>query len=203
MRYLIRPSQIDFFRENGYIAFEEIIATEKAMREKTPSTSFSLQHNLFQRRSCFKTLATSRRLAHIALSLSGKKHIRLLFDQGFFQEDIWPSTFQENSSFQGLQLFAFLRLSPEKKGSTDRPEEANGPILPHGAGSALFFKPNVPFSIEKTLDDPADFLLIAYGDINTLYVKNPLDPLAKSPHHISHKLQPGDPVPQNLAPLLL
>ncbi|NGX49758.1 MAG: hypothetical protein K940chlam5_01362 [Candidatus Anoxychlamydiales bacterium] len=190
MKYLILDSQINFFQENGFIEFENIYPKEEiqimeneidTIFKSTKNLDFFKQYiafrDLFRKSSIIKKLTLDKNIASIARTLSNRSSLRLLFDQTFItnKKNLFESnkTINDVISFQGAVCYAIIKL--------DSSAAIDSNNLPKKQGSLMFFKSldsdNHPLiNIEDLYSCSQKFLLIAYGDIKTLYKLNKNDP---------------------------
>ncbi|NGX44388.1 MAG: hypothetical protein KR126chlam5_00551 [Candidatus Anoxychlamydiales bacterium] len=190
MKYLILDSQINFFQENGFIEFENIFPQEKIqIIENEIDTIFKSKKNLdffkqyiafrdlFRKSSIIKKITLDKSIASIAKTLSNRSSLRLLFDQTFItnKKNLFESfkTINDVISFQGAVCYAVIKL--------DSNTTIDSNNLPKKQGSLTFFKSSLaenhmPLNLKDLYSNSHKFLLIAYGDIRTLYKLNKNDP---------------------------
>ncbi|MEL7431532.1 MAG: hypothetical protein AAGI90_03260 [Chlamydiota bacterium] len=212
MRYVITPSHIHFFRKHSYIGFDQPLSVKGVLKE-CERYSPSDRHNLFQRSSLLRKIASSRKYGNIARELLGASHLRLLFDHAFLSKDPLPKDFEaplqlsEGSSFQGLALLVLIQLSPtpseiasdEKEPIFSEPIHQSIP-LPQAEGDAVFFLPTAFLELKQEGSFSGNFLLIGYGDLDTVYKHSPSNPFASFEKNCLQRQ--GDKVTNQDGPLL-
>lgn len=174
MHTIVTTQQINHFAQFGWIEFEGFLSPENcaefshqieqvlAKRLNAPSDRLSRFSNdrlyavgrdCWRDSSLLKQLLCSQRLAHTASQLSNKPSLQLACDQWIpMGHSFAPLNMSAHLSFQNLSCGCLLHLTG-----------------PH-AGQARFFQPHrLPLFADSQL-------LIAYGQLNTIYVHNPLDP---------------------------
>jgi len=186
MRYLILDSQINFYKEHGYIEFEDILSEEECeilkneigyILEKEnitnldPKEVYKRSRDLFRKSEKIKKFTLNRKFASIASSLSGIGKLRIAFDQTFFF--MKKNIFEKNgpitniNSLQGIVNFMLLKLDdsePKKIG-----------IFPKKKCGCVFIKSKTLLDFDDLFSNE-EFFLIAYGDLKTVFNPNHKDP---------------------------
>jgi hypothetical protein len=135
MHHTILNQHIEFFNENGYITFEELV--DPWEMELAPG------RDLWRSNEAVAKLTCSRKLARIVAQLTGRRPIRLAFDQVGLE-----GTLDEIGSVQGLACG--LLLQPSGEGlffKPDHPIEGDGLLIAYAAGRAVYIhNPKDPYT---------------------------------------------------------
>lgn len=172
---------------------------------KTGSIEFELPYTLPQKstqRDLWRTNEALRqwilrKLGPIALTLTGKKQLRLGMDQWITEENRpkIPATLQQMFCFQGFALGALFAQNPKPLKSRSR----LGLLpLPSASENTLFFKP------ELILDWPnvaSDVFLVLFTLPNAVYVHNPKDCAPNYLKSLGYSF--GDPLKTETHPLII
>lgn len=185
MKTSITAQQTAFFTKNGYIEFEVPHALPKHREGR----------DLWRQDPELQNLLT-RKLAPIALTLSGKPQLRLGTDQWLSAAELPKKscTVKELFSIQGFVLGAIIAenpIQPAKK----------SPLgilpLPSKPENVLFFRTDL------LLDWPhvkSDVYLALYALPNAVYIHNPKDPLTNSLKQLGYHF--GDVLKNEFHPFL-
>ncbi len=193
MRLVLTSQQISFYREKGFIEFENLLSLEESKRarlsakmffEKTlniapdefishPVSSFIEEgRDLFLQDAYLKKITLRRSLAEIASSLSQAKILRLGFEQVFYTNaQMYPpfaSPFYPKDYFplQGLEILLCIRLSFSKK------ESEENSFLPKNQGSGLFFSPESLLDLRPIFTTSSQyFLWIGYVNKGARFIE--------------------------------
>ncbi len=174
MQHILEFSQIQHFKETGYLELEAIVSEKdlKQLEFLESVDSFLSAHDLRLRYPILEKILTSHLLRTVIAHLTDEKKFRLLFDQLIFYpiDPNYPASFcLEDLSFQGALIGMLIHLT----GQPSNPDL----LLPKKPGSGLFFQP-------KHLLDLSDFahvqsgryLMVGYGLPHTLYRFSEKDP---------------------------
>jgi hypothetical protein len=175
MKYTILDAHIKFFQENGLIEFEDIFpfkTLEKIQKalEKKSLISLDTRRDLFRKSEIIKEIAYNKTISLILKTLTKKQNLRLAFDQLIIKNEksSFNLEFSLNSlsSFQNLIGGIIVDLS-QKSLSLNNLSKKN---------ISIFIKSSTSINIENILLDSDIFLLIAYGELKTVYKCNTNDP---------------------------
>ncbi len=212
MNPTLTAQQIAFFAKNGYLELEGLFSEEECRQyslainpEKLKRLPLSEQliqgRDLWRHASALKTLIFSRRLSTIAASLTPKVSLRVALDQWFPSDFSLPRPAKLNELFciQGITCAIFIQLEP---GITEVPEKTS-PIglfpFPKGRGNALIVQPNLLLNW-PTLAASQNLYLIAYCQINSVYVQNSNDPAGLNLRALGYGY--GDPLRNDTHPVM-
>lgn len=163
MRHALTKEHLDFFYQNHFITFEEVISQkecaalnaaleEQIGNENDPEKIFEKGHNTWRKDPRIKKVVLSSRLAEIATQLSKERTLRIGSDQILVPKlPIEPAPIIDLCSVQ--KVVAGLTLSPF-------------------TGNATFYKPNEPIPFEEISEVE---LLIIYSEHHALYTHTPTD----------------------------
>ncbi len=189
----ITEPQASFYTKNGYLELEGISIDPAALFEiakkglssrlqtpkislKTPLERFIAGRDLWRIEPALESLWL-RKLAPLALTLSGKDKLRLACDQWFPSDLTWDKKFpiKELFSIQGIAICALISAA-----SSPHPVRSDLGLLPLPSkpGNVLFFRADLLLdwpSLAKS--SPTDLYLCAFGLPNSVYIQNPKDPL--------------------------
>jgi hypothetical protein len=184
MQIAIDPKHIRIFQEKSYLALEGLLSPEEvALLPLSPG------FNRWRAIPSLRSLAFSKRLTNSLASLTGKRALRLAFDWNLEPAFSLPLALDQVSSIQGLLGGVILTLSP-----------INHPFFPSNVGDALFIGPSKPIPW-PSVDPKGSLLLIAYGELDSLFVLKERDP-----HGFLYKkmgYHPGDRLKNDLHPIVL
>ncbi len=172
MMPLIAASQGSFYTKNGYLELEGILSPE----ECDTFFAFMANRDIWRQHPTLKTFILSRRMAGLALYLSGKPSLRLACDQWFppgFSLDK-PTKFKDLFSVQGITSIILIQLQP---GTVTKPAKIS-PLglfpFPQKQGSALIVTPDL--LINWPPHPSIGLYAIAYSIPAAVYIQNPRDP---------------------------
>lgn len=173
MKYTISDAHIKYFQENGLIEFENLLPKnllEKALDlEKKEIFKHTSRRDLFRKFEIIKKIAFNKTVSSIFKTLTKKQHLRLAFDQLIIKNEKTPfnEPFSLNSisSFQGLIGGIIINLDHKTFDFNNLNKNTN----------SIFIKSSVLINIESIFSDSDVFLLIAYGEIKTVYKKSNID----------------------------
>jgi len=204
MRYASSKEHREFFKQNHFITFEDLlnsgeIATiqeeiGRFFMEREPFTSTYMDaHDMFRKSDVIKKVVLRTKLAELAAGLTKIAPIRIGYDQLFLSPPSPPDqqlppaftqnlTLSEATGIDGLACGLMLNLS-----STSPSEELTTPSLeeelpslspfPSKQGSGIFFTPDIPLILSDLFNSPCqDFLLIVYTEKRALYRLEENDP---------------------------
>ncbi len=201
MKYTILDAHIKYFQENGYIEFEDILSIptlEKAkndLEKKSIITASSdaCKRDLFRKSEIIKKIALNKTICFILKNLTKKQNFRLAFDQLILtQQNPFNETFSLNSlsSFQGLIGGIIINIEPKSLILNDLNKKTN----------SVFIKSSIPINIKNIFLDSDVFLLIAYGELKTIYKRNLKDPNTNYLKQFGYNF--GDVLKDNLHPIV-
>lgn len=200
MRFAINSDHKDFYSKNGYIEFDEMLASDalnalQADVEKTLASRLNISTHrledqprkaLFEAgfdlwRDCpsFKKQLFKPTFSEIASQLFQEPFLRIGFDQyidtGSGSETILSATLPISalSCAKPLAGALLVRLSPEAPSSLD-PQSCPVPAKP---GSGIFLSPNKAIAWQTLFSEKnLRLLLLAYGTKNSIYHLEKNDP---------------------------
>ncbi|MBN2479219.1 MAG: hypothetical protein JXA94_03240 [Parachlamydiales bacterium] len=193
MKYLVLDSQINFYKEKGYIEFEEILKEEEILALENEieillknqlgdleSASFMQRYlagrDLFRKSEFIKKISLRKNLASIAANLNNKKSLRIGYDQAIFS--IGKNPFEDMvsldniSAFQGLICAVIIKL--------DSNEATTNSYLPSKRSNCIFVKNSFGINFEGIFANEQKFFMITYADLKTIYRLNKKDPCVNS-----------------------
>lgn len=176
MKYTILDAHIKYFHENGFIEFENILSNpiyeklinacfEIIKKSKESSISSVSKNDLFRTSETFKKIAFNKTITSILKTLTKKQNMRLVFDQLILKEknsSIENFSLDSFSSFQGLIGGIIIKFDVNYLEINDLNKKNN----------CIFIKNSTPIKIENFFSDSNFYLLIAYGEIKTVYKHN-------------------------------
>ncbi len=173
MKQILTTQQEAYFTKHGYIELEGLSLDLDALRASFPD-KYELGRDLWRKQPALESLLL-RKIGPFALALSGKKELRLAFDQwlpaNFHFDKMAPC--KDLFSVQGLAvccLLSFTEVPPPPA-----PHLGILPLPPH-KGHLLFFKPTLLLDWPKLARAGAELYLSAYALPASVYVQNPKDP---------------------------
>lgn len=175
MKYAILDAHINYFRQNGFIEFEDILSIQNLENLKNDlekksimNTSFdSSRRDLFRSSDAIKKIAFNTTITSILKSLTKRQSLRLIFDQIFLKKDNTLKTFSlsPSTSFQGLIGGIIINIDPNQITSNNLNKKY----------SSIFINDTISINLENIFLDSEAFLLIAYGELKTVYKHNQSD----------------------------
>ncbi len=194
MQTHLTAQQIRHYSQFGWIEFEEFLTKERtaelrssvqqtlAHRNKksvpTPEDYYQIGRDLWRNNSPLKKLFCSKNFSTSVSSLSNKTPLLLACDQWIPEgHTLSPLNMEAHLSFQDLVCGALLALDGEK------------------AGHVRFFHPDrlPPF-------EECGQILIAYGNLQTVYIHNPKDPSSSQFKELGYNY--GDRLNTKIHPLI-
>lgn len=175
MRFTLSSEHHDFFKDHGYIGFQDLFPKE--VIEALESHVSGTKRDLWRSLPPVKNIVFDKGLARIAGELTRNKIIRIGFDQVIVTED--PPLFSDKittleklSSIQPLACGLILRLT---EGPSFSPSI---PFCPRESkGTVFFFSSNMLLSFLPLFEEKNQkFLLIGYAKEKPLYLANKKDP---------------------------
>lgn len=176
MKYTILDAHINYFRDNGFIEFEDLIPIQNLeklkkdlVKKSVTNASFDFsKRDLFRSSDAVKKIAFNTTITSILKSLTKRQNLRLVFDQIFLKEDNIFKTFSLNAStsFQGLIGGIIINIDPNHITSNNLTKKY----------SSIFINNTISINLENIFLDSEAFLLIAYGEHKTVYKHNQSDP---------------------------
>lgn len=197
MKYASASEHRDFFQKNHFIEFEGLLSeadaaaittalTKKFDFKKTdPEKLYLAGRDLWRSFPDIKKVVTQRKFALIASELFGTKPIRLGYDQLLFSS----TTFSHDTLNKGPFINLFEGSHSLKPISSidgivggvifklDGAESTLAAPFPSKMGNGVYFDATfpIPFSCLKGSEKHL-FLLVAYAEANSFYLKNEKDP---------------------------
>jgi hypothetical protein len=194
MRFLISPSQIAYFQQNGLIEFHHLLGKEEARRGfiscdqllqkrlgiDPADLVYTPQDNLtavsvdaFREDAFLQKIATRRPFAEIVYQLTKKNPLRLAFDCVIYTNEkenplfIEKRAIQDYFCVQGLAAVLLLRLSFLKQ------ERTYEDPVPKEIGNGIFIKPETLIDFSSLFSLPSQmFYLIGYSESKSLFTPN-------------------------------
>lgn len=181
-----------FFTKHGWVELEIDREDLDALIKNKASLGRDLWRSIPQLQKFL-----TRKLAPLALALSGKKQLFLGFDQWFSKESMPKSScpLKEIVSIQGLALGIAFSQNPNK---TPRKTELGIIPMPSSADRILFFRPDI------ILDFPhaeSDVYLALYALPTAVYAHNPKDPYSNALRKLGYNF--GDVLKNELNPMIV
>lgn len=220
MKFVLAKEHHDFFDTQGFIQFEGLlspVATEKLLKatkeavgtklkysperlyRESPAQVFLSGRDLWRNHPENRKVCTNQNIAGIIANLTRQKPVRLLLDQWIPPALEWdaPLTLEQIVPVQGILGGAFIALDSACFNSEETP-----PFFPTEAGNMLFVKPDLPLPLaELTKLRNQNFLLVAYGSHNSVYIHKETDPLSHYLKNLDYVY--GDRLSDNLHPIVL
>ncbi len=179
MRFGVAPEHLEFYYQNHFIEFEDLLTKEEVTELKKNLDNSTITRDLFRTDPGIKRIVLRHKLAEIVSNLMKIKHFRIGYDillksgDNPFKE---PTTLKEMSCIQGIVCGFILSLTEEP--NTLIKQEAS-PLcpLPHKQGSGVFFSPETPISFENLFSlSNQTHLLIVYAIEKAVYQLAEADP---------------------------
>ncbi len=187
MKHIIEFSQIEFFKQHGYLELEGLLSDSKLnflkeaikiKKNEIEKNYFSSEehffhfHDLFTKSEELKKFLTGPTIAHILTYLAHDKYFRICFDQLIYYplSQNYPNPLKiDDLSFQNMKMGLLIHISGEPI------EEL--PIFPKTRGSATFFDPKVLLDLTPFYKPTgSEFLLIGFGSQDSRYRFKETDP---------------------------
>lgn len=219
MKFVLAKEHHDFFDAHGFIQFEDLlspVATEKLLKatkeavgtqlkysperlfRESPAKLFLSGRDLWRNHPEVRRISTSQTFAGIASQLARQKPVRLLLDQWIPPALEWdaPLSLEQMVPMQGILGAALIALDSAIF------SEETASFFPTEAGNVLFIKPDLPLPLsELSKLRNQNFLMVAYGTPNSVYVPKETDPLS---HHLKNLgYVYGDRLSDHLHPIVL
>ena len=181
MRFGLAPEHFEFYYQNDFIEFEDLITEEEATILKEKIDNETVSRDLFRKDPEIKKIILRHKLAEIASNLTKTKPLRFGYDHLFKSGDLplfkEGLTLDEMSSIQGVVCGFILSITDEPN-----PLMETGispiPLLPHKKGAGIFFSKDSPISFKKMFELPNQtHILIVYVKQNAVYQETPNDPM--------------------------
>ncbi|NGX28261.1 MAG: hypothetical protein K940chlam1_00436 [Candidatus Anoxychlamydiales bacterium] len=184
MKFILLESELKFFKEMGFIEFDNIFS--ETLIDDLENTIDSLLsskplpskddtkplRDLFRRSDFIKKTLLNKNFKNIIKILTKKERLRLVFDLAIVDTIEYP--FEKETpldnlfSFQGLILGVLIKLDSKKN------SEIN--YLPKKRGNATFFKSSLPINLAQIYHlKKQKYLLIGFGEAKTIYKLNTND----------------------------
>lgn len=206
-----------FFRQNGYIEFEELISprlleelkeqiknslNKKIEKNPSPEKFFLEGRDLWRENESLKKIIFQPSFATIAAELVAQRPLRIAYDQ-FFPELTSRTTLYKNfvstprslnefSSLDGIACGMLLCLSQK--------ENSSYPTLLK-PGNALFFRADCPMDFNELVQRPnSSYHMIAYSKERSIYEKQDIDPHAYAFKDLGYSF--GERLSDKLNPIL-
>jgi|GEM_PF-6915957 len=175
MRITLSSSHIAHYKEHCQVEFEELltddVADQAARIIKEEYLDFSEGHDLFRKNKFFQKIAHKKALAGIGAELTGKRPVRLLFDQviSSAHDSCMPFyqlvKMRKIASFQGTNFGLLFRLTDGEEGT------------PEKKGNGVYIAPYQEVEFSELIEEPDQlYYLVVYGEIDTRYIYNETDP---------------------------
>ncbi|MBI3211899.1 MAG: hypothetical protein HYZ47_04360 [Simkania negevensis] len=187
-----------------------------ALLRRDQKTLYLAGRDLWRENSRIQKIIFHSHLAKLASLLTKKRPLRIVYDQLFFsprseqEKNFFPlfnhkNSLEQISCFQGLVCGLFLKLDFSLNESKNSPmslieETSSINPIPHKKGSAIFFRPDLTLSLDELFSSHPFQLLIAYGDENSLYMREDRDPLTHSLKKLGYSF--GDKLKNETHPFL-
>lgn len=172
MKFSILDAHVKYFQENGFIQFEDLLPinilqqANKELKDIINSCpKDTCRRDLFRNSAIIKKIAFNGTIAFILKNLTKKQNFRLVFDQLIIKKEntaLFP--LDSNSCFQSLIGAVIINID-QKALTLNNLNNKN---------SLIFIKNSFFINPEKL--DFEVFLLIAYGQLKTIYKQNTQDP---------------------------
>ena len=179
-----------FFKERGWIEFQDLVPTEKlaAVQRGKGSTEalFIGGHDLWRRHDAVAKLVCRKELSETASSLFETKPLRLAYDQ-FLPAD------------RGAPIYCLPLCAPGATltNTSSLQGVVGGLLLRFSDGAGIFLGPHAM----APLDTAQDYLLIVYAQRTTLYWPEPADPHAHGLKRLGYVF--GDRLSDEFHPILV
>lgn len=157
---MLSAQQTSFFTKNGYIELEMAYATPP----------FQLERDLWRKEPLLRDFLV-RKLGALALTLSGKKQLRLALDQ-WISEKNRPSKKESLKGMFNIQGL-FLGVALCENGVIPAHKPSLGILPVPQPGHLLFFRTDLILDWEEV---SSNVYLALYSLPNAVYIHNPKDP---------------------------
>jgi hypothetical protein len=168
MRFSLLADHKEFFRQNSYVEFDEVISVDEADALDAIAKGHPEGRDLWRSEPLVAKVAKRRRLALIGAELMDTYPLRLAFTdliEPVLEDE--PLSVTKRNSIQGLSCALIIRLSEDGEGSEVFPQKKGGGIFVHA-------KAPISLACEKCL--PSSYLLVAYCSKHPVYILNERDP---------------------------
>lgn len=228
MRILLTSQQISFFREKGWIEFENLLSEEECRRARlscrliltkrlkttaerlihTPLPSLFLAgRDAWIEDAYLKKVSLRRRYAELASELTSVKTLRLGVEQIVYTTSpIYPPyqqpiSLEESLSIQTMQAALLLRVSFAKTEEPLELERETLNFLPKEVGNGIFFNPSLPIDWKPLFSTQGQyFLLVVYTQAQSRFFPKDKDPLASQ--FLKYGYAAGDLLKEPYHPIL-
>jgi|GEM_PF-1772524 len=190
MRQLLLEQQISYYKEHGYIEFEDFLTEEEvqfiesettgtltkkigSLLHKEPEVLYVNGKDIYLENSKIKKFCTKKKISNAAKGLSNKQFIRLAFDQVLrFDKDYHPpfaleNSYEKISSYQELVCGVLIQFE-------NREEEG---FIPSKRGNVTYIDFTKELNLEPLFKKDTKLYLIGYSTLKGQYVHNENDPL--------------------------
>lgn len=198
MRFAVTKDHRSFFQKNQVIELEGLCSSEllqsltaaidstlakrlhiksRELDKQLPKTHFTSGRDLWRSNDLIKRFVTQPSFAEIAAELTGKRLLRLGYDQFFpgTSQDLLQSeqSLEQVSCIQGVQCGLMFCLKGIKSD-----EASIKTVFPLQEGNAILFSSSAPIPWNQLCQHPQNsYFMIVYAHHNSVYVYNEHDPL--------------------------
>jgi hypothetical protein len=193
MKLTSTAQQRAFFTQNGYLELEGLLSEsetlfasmQKALHSRLPKDSKTPQEQYKAGRDLWRHIPTLkalllRKLAPLAIALTGKDRLRLACDQWIPADYPWKkmATSKDLFSIQGMALGVLIAASVPQP---PIPSTLGLLPLPSQSQNILFFKPGLILDFPQLAKyAPSELYLAFYAFPNSMYIQNLNDPSTNS-----------------------
>lgn len=197
MKHLLLEKQLSYYREHGFIEFdnflseEEIFLLETEVKgylikkagslKKTPDEILYLAgKDLYLENKKLLSFCMKKKLTSLLKAFSHESLLRLAFDQSLiFKEDFMPpfsltESLENIFSYQGLMNVIVFQLQ-DLKPDPDI-EEKSASLKPEKKGNLIFIDAKKEMDLAPLFSKNTELYLVGYAKLKAQYVFNPNDP---------------------------
>lgn len=204
MKFVIDLNQKNYFKQNQFIEFEDLLNPahlHKLQQGIDQAVDQGQDRDVWRSGKATRNIVTQKQLAETAYELIEHKPIRLGFDQYFplHNQEEYARLLQRRitlAEFCCLQgVLCGLMLCVRSGNDT-----ASASVFSHRAGNGIYFNPMYEIDFSPLQSSDASYLLIVYVHANSVYIKQDNDPNLHALKHLGYTF--GDKLKDNLNPIV-
>jgi hypothetical protein len=193
MKHLLLEKQLSFYREHGFVEFDNFLTDEEiylletevkgsltkkigSLNKASSETLYLKGKDLYLTNEKLKAFCLKKKLTALLKSFSNEPLLRLAFDQAlFFNENYAPpfplvESLENIFSYQGLVNAIVFQLADHET------EEETASLKPEKKGNLIFIDAQKQIDISPLFAENTEMYLIGYAKLKSQYVFNPIDP---------------------------
>lgn len=174
MQYIIPPTDIRKYSQNGYVEFGFMFSEEDvAILEQDLLHISNENKSLFHKNESLKQLTHSKHIIKIASELSQRNPLKYIFSRIYTGKEICEVFANEETTLESLTSFQHTLLAFVV---CIRGDQQKSPFLPSTAGHVTCINTKCPFSLkENDIEKNSLYVLTVFGEKNTRYFYNSKD----------------------------